>query len=628
MLKKSLLLLLFISVVISAQKNYYTQILKKSQFVELQGEPLNDKFANLKSVKVVWDFPNKKLYFFNSKKFKYHHNFCEDILGFNDGLGSFNDQSYNPTNNRKYLLANLNFIEKSDDWVLELAASDEMNAEMVNLFFNEVKKNVYFKDKLKFYLNTPRLMKLKELGKIKIASVYSDFIFKNITEQSIEFGKTVGIFRKYDLQKKEKFNPKSNEIVLINTTPEIIPDVKGIIVTEFQTPLSHLVLLAKNRNIPVYVLTDAWNNEKINSLVGKKVEFSVTNYDYILKPTTLPISATKAREKIVLKKDLSVKNLVNLNEKAPLNGQNFIGSKALNLAYLKELSKELKTFKTPEYAYAIPFYFYEEHIKENNLQPKIDELLSTPKDSLDLIKSRLKDIRKSFKNSKVNPKLIEEITQTLGKQNDFKNFKFRSSTNAEDLEGFNGAGLYDSKSAILGDSNKTVEKAILEVWSSFWNERAFLERELFNIDHKSCAMGVLIHRSFPDELANGVLISKNLYRSEYEGITVNVQKGETSVVQPEKGVTCDEFYVHNFNYMDNKLSIDYRSTSSLNDKKPILTELEIKNLFSIARNLERKLNSIWKSKKIAKKFHPIDIEFKIVGEKRELYIKQIRAFMD
>ena len=69
-------------------------------------------------------------------------------------------------------------------------------------------------------------------------SVYSDFIFKNITEQSIEFGKTVGIFRKYDLQKKEKFNSKSNEIVLINTTPEIIPDVKGIIVTEFQTPLS------------------------------------------------------------------------------------------------------------------------------------------------------------------------------------------------------------------------------------------------------------------------------------------------------------------------------------------------------------------------------------------------------
>lgn len=628
MLKKIFFVFLFISVFLSAQKNYYNQILKKEQFMELQGEPLNDKFANLKSVKVVWDFPNKKMYFFNSKKFKYHHDFCEDVLGFNEGLGNFNDVSYNPTNKRKYLLGNLNLLEKSDDFFLELAASDEMNAEMVNLFFNEVKKNVYFKEKLRFYLNTPRLMKQKELGKIKIPSVYSDFIFKNITEQSIEKGKTVGIFKKYDLQKKEKFNPKSNEIILINTTPEIIPNVKGIIVTEFQTPLSHLVLLAKNRNIPVYVLTEAWNNVKINSLIGKKVEFSVTDYTYQLKSTTLPIAVSKVREKIVLKKDLSVQSLVNLNENAPKNGQNFIGSKALNVSYLKQLSKEMKNFKTPEFAYAIPFYFYEEHIKENNLQPQIDELLSTPKDSTELIKNRLKDLRKSIKSAKINPKLLEEINQTLGKQNQFKNFKFRSSTNAEDLEGFNGAGLYDSKSAILGDSIKTVEKAITEVWSSFWNERAFLEREMFNIDHRSCAMGVLIHRSFPDELANGVLISKNLYRKEYEGITVNIQKGEESVVQPKNEIICDEFYVHNFNYLDNKFSIDYRSTSSLNDKKPILSEAEIEKLFWIARKLERKMNDIWKSNKIAKKYHPIDIEFKIVGKNRDIYIKQVRAYMD
>ena len=27
-------------------------------------------------------------------------------------------------------------------------------------------------------------------------------------------------------------------------------------------------------------------------------------------------------------------------------------------------------------------------------------------------------------------------------------------------------------------------------------------------------------------------------------------------------------------------------------------------------------------------YHPVDIEFKIVGEKRELYIKQVRPFND
>lgn len=619
---------LFLSTFFWSQKNYYPQIQKKEQFIELQGEPLNDKFSNLKSVKVVWDFPNKKLYFFNSKKFKYHHNFCEDVLGYSKDLGIFNDESYNATNHRKYLLGNLNYLEKTDDWILELAASDEMNAEMISLFYKEVQKNIYFKDHFYFYLNTPRLIEMKEQGKIIIPSVYADFIFKNTTEQSIEQGKVVGILKKYDLLNKEKFHPKSNEIILINTTPEIIPNVKGIIVTEFQTPLSHLVLLAKNRNIPVYVITNAWNLTNINNLIGKKVEFSVFHNKYTLQETKLPITKDNRKEQILLKKDLTVDYLVSLNEKAPKNGQHFIGSKALNLAYLKQISKEFKNFKTPEFAYAVPFYFYEQHVIENNLRPKIDTLLAIPKDSLDAIRKQLKEIRKSFKNSKVNPKLVQEIENKLSQQQEYKSFKFRSSTNAEDLEGFNGAGLYDSKSAILGDSTKTVEKALLEVWSSLWNERAFLERELFNINHQSCAMGVLIHRSFPDELANGVLISKNIYRPEYRGITVNVQKGETSVVKPENDVTCDEFYAHNFNMLSSKLSIDYRSTSSLNNRIPILNNQEINNLFHLSRKLERKINELWRENKINKKYQSIDLEFKIVGEKRELYIKQIRAFMD
>ena len=67
-------------------------------------------------------------------------------------------------------------------------------------------------------------------------------------------------------------------------------------------------------------------------------------------------------------------------------------------------------------------------------------------------------------------------------------------------------------------------------------------------------MGSLVHRSFPDELANGVLITKNIYRSEYAGITVNVQKGENSVVKPEEGVSCDEFYAHSFNIPNYKMS--------------------------------------------------------------------------
>ncbi|MCW3168285.1 PEP/pyruvate-binding domain-containing protein [Chryseobacterium sp. 09-1422] len=622
-----LFLFLTISALSYSQDNFVNSIVKKQQFLNLSGKPLTDKFTNMKSVKVVYDYGAKKLYFFNSTRYTYHYDFCLKVLGFTDEISEFNKQSYNPTNNRTYLLANINYLKDSDDWVMELAASDEMNAGLINFFYNEVNKNVFFKDKLKFYLNSPHVIGLQSKKELKIPTVLSDFIFKRITEQSIENTSSVGILKKYDLQKKEDFNPKSDEIIIINTTPEFIPTVRGIIITELQTPLSHLVLLAKNRNIPVYVDTKVWDKESVNALLGKKVELITKENSYSLKASQKVIPVKKAVKEIVLKKDFSVTDLVDLETTTPLDIVHSIGSKATNLGLLKQIQKEMKSFKTPEYAFAIPFYYFDQHIKNNHLQDKINTLYAIPKDSVKLLDRELKAFRKTVKNSKVNPELLRKIEEKLNAQSDFKNFRFRSSTNAEDMEGFNGAGLYDSKTAIIGDADKTIEKAILDVWSSFWNFRAFQERDLFGINHESCAMGVLVHRSFPDEKANGVLVSKNLYRNQYDGITVNVQLGEESVVKPEPNVTCDEFYCHNFNGFGSFV-VDYRSTSSLNIGKPILNEKEIKKLFDISTPLERRLNLLWQKRKMSKKYYPLDIEFKYLGDEKQLYIKQARAYMD
>jgi len=626
---KNILVFLFLTLSLFSysQDNYVHSITKKQQFLNLAGKPLTDKFTNMKSVKVVYDYGAKKMYFFNSTRYTYHYDFCVQVLGYSQEIGEFNKESYNPTNKRTYLLANINYLEDSDDWVMELAASDEMNAGLINFFFNEVNKNVFFKDKLKFYLNSPHVIGLNSKKALKIPTVFSDFIFKRITEQSIENTSSIGILKKYDLQKKEDFNPKADEIIIINTTPEFIPTVRGIIITELQTPLSHLVLLAKNRNIPVYVDTKVWEKQSVNNLLGKKVELITKENSYSLKASQKLIPVKKAVKEIILKRDLSVTDLVDLETVTPLNIVNSIGSKATNLGLLKQIQKELKSYKTPEYAFAIPFYYFDQHIKDNHFQDKINALYSIPKDSVKLLEKELKAFRKTVKNSKVNPELLKKIEEKLNAQNDFKNFRFRSSTNAEDMEGFNGAGLYDSKTAIIGDTEKTVEKAILEVWSSFWNFRAFQERDLFGINHESCAMGVLVHRSFPDEKANGVLVTRNLYRDKYTGITVNVQLGEESVVKPEPGVTCDEFYCHNFNGLGSFV-VDYRSTSSLNSGKPILTETEIKKLFDISPVLERKLYLLWQKRKMAKRSYPLDIEFKYLGDEKQLYIKQARAYMD
>ncbi|SUX42723.1 hypothetical protein [Chryseobacterium indoltheticum] len=373
---KNILVFLFLtfSLLSYSQDNYVHSITKKQQFLNLSGKPLTDKFTNMKSVKVVYDYGAKKMYFFNSTRYTYHYDFCVQVLGYSQEIGEFNKESYNPTNKRTYLLANINYLEDSDDWVMELAASDEMNAGLINFFFNEVNKNVFFKDKLKFYLNSPHVIGLNSKKALKIPTVFSDFIFKRITEQSIENTSSIGILKKYDLQKKEDFNPKADEIIIINTTPEFIPTVRGIIITELQTPLSHLVLLAKNRNIPVYVDTKVWEKQSINNLLGKKVELITKENSYSLKASQRPIPSKKAVKEIILKRDLSVTDLVDLETVTPLNIVNSIGSKATNLGLLKQIQKELKVYKTPEYAFAIPFYYFDQHIKDNHFQDKINAL--------------------------------------------------------------------------------------------------------------------------------------------------------------------------------------------------------------------------------------------------------------
>jgi phosphoenolpyruvate synthase/pyruvate phosphate dikinase len=219
------------------------------------------------------------------------------------------------------------------------------------------------------------------------------------------------------------------------------------------------------------------------------------------------------------------------------------------------------------------------------------------------------------------------LNEELGNQNIYKSFRFRSSTNAEDIEGFNGAGLYESKTGIYGDSIKSFEKAIKQVWSSVWNESSYWERELFGIDQRDIAMGVLVHRAFPDELANGVVITKNLFRDNFSGITVNIQKDENSVVKPNKDEICEQFSIYDLNLFESanpNFDVDYVSHSNLNKNKPLLSSAEINNLYKVSKNIESRMNKYW-NKFI---FKPVDLEFKIVGEQRDLYIKQVRVFND
>lgn len=83
------------------------------------------------------------------------------------------------------------------------------------------------------------------------------------------------------------------------------------------------------------------------------------------------------------------------------------------------------------------------------------------------------------------------------------------------------------KTGSLFSKNKSIEKAIKQVWASVWDFKAYQEREYFHINQSKIAMAVLIHRAFGTELANGVALTQNPYRLEQFAFLVNAQEVKT-----------------------------------------------------------------------------------------------------
>ena len=159
----------------------------------------------------------------------------------------------------------------------------------------------------------------------------------------------------------------------------------------------------------------------------------------------------------------------------------------------------------------------------------------------------LDDLRDDIEDAETPQWIIDALTAMHATYPEGQSLRYRSSTNNEDLPGFNGAGLYDSKTQ---DPDETVEdgidKSLKGVFASLWTFRAFTEREFHRIDHMATKMGVLVHPNYQDELVNGVAVSFDPFYDRPDRHYVNSQIGEDLVTNPEAHSLPEELLLHNF----------------------------------------------------------------------------------
>ena len=305
------------------------------------------------------------------------------------------------------------------------------------------------------------------------------------------------------------------------------------------------------------------------------------------------------------------------------------GSKGTNYAALYDIGQDVVPIQD---GFIIPFYYYDQFMTENGFWDQIRALSETD-EWLDPVfrEEQLLLFQEDLRNGTLNPATTDLAMATFTAKFPGERYaRFRSSTNAEDLGTFTGAGLYNSQTGdtyLVQGVEDSVEWAIKEAWLNIWNPRAYEERGYYGIDQFSCGMALLTTPNFEDEEANGVALTGNIFDTTglEPGFYVNVQPENEEVVQPEPGIVPDA-YIHYFYSPGQPVSYITHS-SYLEDGETVLDTSETYDLGVALDAVHTHFLDVYGNDG---DWYGMDVEFKFDDKATPgtatLYIKQARPF--
>jgi hypothetical protein len=556
-----------------------------------------------------------KIYYVNTQKYRFHKDFL-----FANYLVARGEDVFTLIyirQDRRFLVGTIAWQKTVEKFTFELYEGDMASGELIKLAYDTI-NNTFF-DKVAFKPNSSRQDDATE--NIGINRISADEIQKNQEYLALNTGEAVGrihIIEKLD----DTVEIGDNEILVLKELPPTLPPVRGIIVAQPSTPLSHINILAKGWGIPNVYIKDA--DKLLKEYDTRWVRLTATLTDRKIVPANLDdLRKNPSPGQSAAPANLEIKKLASIRLMRKKDSVVY-GSKSANLGEM--LNARIPNIIVPA-GFTVPFYWYDKFMKDNGFDQKIDELLNdndfvhNPR----VRKQKLEDFRAQIQNGKFDAKLRAEIIRKWKTELGGKGVFVRSSSNAEDLPKFSGAGLYSSVPNVIKE--KELIEAVKKVWASLWNSNAYEARVRNYVDQTTVYMSALIQIGV-DMSSGGVMFTTDPFDADNkDAVYISAVWGHNDPITSNKFIPEQVLFNSKSNAVQvltlskQDTVISFNPSGDLVEKnettkRRVLTDRNVRELVKAANNIKRVFGN--KDEQ--------DIEWGLMNGR--IYVVQARPYID
>jgi len=556
-----------------------------------------------------------KIYYVNSQKYRFHKDFL--LANYLVARGADVFEPIYIRQDRRFIVGTIAWQKPVEKFTFELWEGDLANADLIKLAYDTINKTFF--EEVAYKPNSIR--QDDATATLGIRRISADEIQKNQEYLALNTGKAVGRIHIID-KLDDTVEIGDNEILILKELPISLPQVRGIIVAKPSTPLSHVNILAKGWGVPNVYIKDADKLFKEYDTFWVSLDAKLTDYD-LKRADIEELKKNTTTEESAAPSDLTVTKIASLREVRKKDSIIY-GSKSANLGEM--MNVKIPGVIVPN-GFTVPFYWYDKFMKDNGFDQTVDALL----DDNDFVhnprirRQKLEEFRQKIQNGNFDENLKTEIIEKWKTRLKGQGVFVRSSSNAEDLPNFSGAGLYSSVANVK--SEEKIIEALKTVWASLWNFEAYEARVRNYVNQRTVYMSALIQVGINMD-SGGVMFTKDPFDPENknavyiaaiwghnEGITANKFVPEQVLYNPKSNAV----QVLTISQQDSVLKFgadgDLIKTNETVNRR-VLTDRNVRELVKTASTIKR----IFGGKKEQ------DIEWGIMSGK--IYVLQSRPYIE